>query len=105
MSGGISAVRPGRSARRDPERGLARRRQRRRGHAVHAGERRRVALERGGERVERPRLALRLDEDALAVVEDEPGEPEAAREAVDEGAEADTLDDSGHAVPAALHCA
>ena len=64
------------------------------GHGLDAGERRRLGAERGRERVERRCVALGLDRDPVAVVQDEPAEPVPAGETVDERAETDPLDDA-----------
>ena len=92
-SGGISALAPVCALASIENRGSPRSGTGARLDRVHPGERRRLVAERGGERVERLRLALCLDQHALAVVQDEaaqalpPGEPE------DERPEAHALDD------------
>ena len=70
--------------------------------AVDARERRRLVPQAERERVERRPSSLRLHDDAVAVVQDEPDEAVGARQAVHERPEADALDDPGHAEPPPL---
>ena len=64
--------------------------------ARHTRERRRLGRDRRDERGERARLALGLDDDAVGVVEHEPGDAVAVGQPVHEGTEADALDDATH---------
>ena len=70
---------------------------------VDSCERRRLGAQPDLERVQGLRCAFRLDDDAHAVVQHEPGQAVKLREPEDERAEADPLDDSSHAKATAFH--
>ena len=84
-------------ARDDPELAFARRRQRCGRDGLDAGQNRSLVPQPGRERVERPAVALRLDDDARAVVEHEAAERVPTRQPVHERPVADSLDDTGNA--------
>ena len=88
---------------RDPELGLAERHARPGLDGVDLGKRRRLVDQRLLEQIERRRVALDLDHDSLAVVQDEAAEVLAACDSVDERAEADSLHDALDHESTALH--
>ena len=69
------------------------------GHTFDDGQGRRFGLQRPEELGDGPVVAFDLDEDALGVVADEPDEVEPGGQTVDEGPEADALDDPLDADP------
>ena len=88
---------------RDPELGLAERDSRPGLDGVDLSERRRLFDQRPREEVECRRVALDLDHDTLAVVQDEAAELLPAGDSIDEGAEADSLHDALDHESTALH--
>ena len=96
--GGHAGIRlAGAAALPDLESRLAARRQRRAQHPLHLRQRRRLRREAPDEGVERRLVPLHFDQHPALVVQDEPGQPELTRQAVDVGPEAHALHHSLHA--------